>query len=118
MSKWNKDQAWDWYRNNDWLVGCNYLPSNSINQLEMFQEDTFDKEINKRELSWAKDLGFNTVRVYLHDLLWQDSNTFSNTLNEFLDICHGLEIKPMLVLFDDCHRPFPKLGNWCSLLTE
>ena len=111
MSKWNKDQAWDWYRNNDWLVGCNYLPSNSINQLEMFQEDTFDKEINKRELSWAKDLGFNTVRVYLHDLLWQDSNTFSNTLNEFLDICHGLEIKPMLVLFDDCHRPFPKLGK-------
>ena len=111
MSKWNKDQAWDWYRNNDWLVGCNYLPSNSINQLEMFQEDTFDREINKRELSWAKDLGFNTVRVYLHDLLWQDSNTFSNTLNEFLDICHGLEIKPMLVLFDDCHRPFPKLGK-------
>ena len=111
MSKWNKDQAWDWYQNNDWLIGCNYLPSNSINQLEMFQEDTFDREINKRELSWAKDLGFNTVRVYLHDLLWQDSNTFSNTLNEFLDICHDLEIKPMLVLFDDCHRPFPKLGK-------
>ena len=51
------------------------------------------------------------MELYLHDLLWQDSNTFSNTLNEFLDICHGLEIKPMLVLFDDCHRPFPKLGK-------
>lgn len=111
MSKWSQEKAKKWYEERDWLVGCNYLPSNAINQLEMFQLETFDEEINIRELSWAKDLGFNSVRVYLHDLLWNQKESFTNTLNQFLDICHELEIRPMLVLFDDCHRPYPKLGK-------
>ena len=111
MGTWTNDQSLEWYKDQEWLVGCNYLPSNSINQLEMFQLETFDKEINTKELLWAKNLGFNTIRVYLHDLLWNNSEVFSKTLNEFLDICHKLEIKPMLVLFDDCHRPFPKVGK-------
>ena len=70
MGTWTKDQALEWYKDQEWLVGCNYLPSNSINQLEMFQLETFDKEINTKELLWARNLGFNTIRVYLHDLLW------------------------------------------------
>ena len=111
MKKWNKEQAFSWYENLDWIVGCNYLPSNAINQLEMFQAETYDKELNQKELSWAKDLGFNSVRVYLHDLLWNESDMFKKNLNDFLDICNGLEIRPILVLFDDCHRPYPKLGK-------
>ena len=111
MGKWSKDKALEWYEENNWIVGCNYLPSNAINQLEMFQVETFDIEINKKELLWAKNLGFNSVRVYLHDLLWNHSKIFSKTLNEFLDICNDLDIKPILVLFDDCHRPFPKVGK-------
>ena len=111
MGTWTNDQSLEWYKDQEWLVGCNYLPSNSINQLEMFQLETFDKEINTKELLWARNLGFNTIRVYLHDLLWNNSEVFSKTLNEFLDICHKLDIKPMLVLFDDCHRPFPKVGK-------
>ena len=81
MKKWNKEQAFSWYENLDWIVGCNYLPSNAINQLEMFQVETYDKEINLKELSWAKDLGFNSVRVYLHDLLWNESEVFKKNLN-------------------------------------
>tara|TARA_B100001142_G_scaffold57043_1_gene55764 strand:+ start:4458 stop:5510 length:1053 start_codon:yes stop_codon:yes gene_type:complete len=108
---WAKEKSFEWYKNNEWLVGCNYLPSNAINQLEMFQVETYDSTVNKRELSWAKELGFNSVRVYLHDLLWQDSDTFKKTLNDFLEICHSLDIKVMLVLFDDCHRPYPKVGK-------
>ena len=111
MKKWNKEQAFSWYENLDWIVGCNYLPSNAINQLEMFQVETYDKEINLKELSWAKELGFNSVRVYLHDLLWNESDVFKKNLNDFLDICNRLEIRPILVLFDDCHRPYPKLGK-------
>lgn len=110
MTKWTESEAFTWYKNQDWIVGCNYLPSNAINQLEMFQPETFDIEINKRELSWANDLGFNSVRVYLHDLLWSDPETFKNILDQFLDICARNKIRPMLVLFDDCHRPYPKLG--------
>ena len=111
MSKWSIEKSLNWYNQNNWIVGCNYLPSNAINQLEMFQKETFDAEINKKELSWARQLGFNSVRVYLHDLLWSDSVGFSERLNILLDICASLEIKPRLVLFDDCHRPYPKLGE-------
>ena len=110
MSKWSIEKSQKWYDQNNWIVGCNYLPSNAINQLEMFQKETFDEEINKKELSWARQLGFNSVRVYLHDLLWADPIGFSERLNILLDICASLEIKPLLVLFDDCHRPYPKLG--------
>jgi hypothetical protein len=110
MSKWSIEESQNWYNKNNWIVGCNYLPSNAINQLEMFQKETFDAEINKKELSWARQLGFNSVRVYLHDLLWSDPVGFSERLNILLDICASLEIKPLLVLFDDCHRPYPKLG--------
>ena len=110
MSKWSIEKSQNWYNQNNWIVGCNYLPSNAINQLEMFQKETFDAEINKKELSWARQLGFNSVRVYLHDLLWTDPIGFSERLNILLDICASLEIKPLLVLFDDCHRPYPKLG--------
>ena len=82
MTKWTESEAFKWYKDQDWIVGCNYIPSNAINQLEMFQPETFDIEINERELSWANNLGFNSVRVYLHELLWNDQETFKNILRE------------------------------------
>ena len=108
---WTIDKINDWYFSQGWLAGCNYLPSSAINQLEMFQEDSFDFLTNKKEIGWASDLGFNSLRIYLHDLLWQDKDNFKKNLNEILVLCASLEIKPILVLFDDCHRPFPKLGK-------
>ena len=57
---WNKKNINEWYSNHKWLVGCNYLPSSAINQLEMFQNESFDLETNKREISWASDIGFNS----------------------------------------------------------
>jgi len=111
MSVWSSEKALDWYSKQGWLVGCNFLPSSSINQIEMFQENTFDITEIRRELSWAKDLGFNTLRVYLHDLLWQEKDQFVIRFNKFLDCCKDLEIKPIIVLFDDCHYPLPQLGS-------
>ena len=109
--KWSEEKANSWYRGQPWLVGCNFLPSSAINQLEMFQEDTFDEETIERELDWAKDLGFNSLRVYLHDLLWSEKEKFKKNFDKFLDICATRNIKPIIVLFDDCHRPYPKLGK-------
>ncbi len=108
---WNKKDINEWYSIHEWLVGCNYLPSSAINQLEMFQNESFDLETNKREISWASHIGFNSLRIYLHDLLWQNKENFKKRLNEILALCEDLNIKPILVLFDDCHRPFPKLGK-------
>ena len=57
----------------------------------MFQEDTFDEETIERELDWAKDLGFNSLRVYLHDLLWSEKEKFKKNFDKFktLVIFHG-----------------------------
>ncbi len=111
MSKWTEKKANSWYENQGWLVGCNFLPSSAINQLEMFQDDTFDLDTIKKEISCASDLGFNTLRIYLHDLLWTNKNSFTSKLDLVLDACSAESIKPILVLFDDCHRAYPKLGK-------
>ena len=109
--KWTEKQSNTWYSRQPWLVGCNFLPSSAINQLEMFQEDSFDQKTIERELDWAKGLGFNSLRVYLHDLLWSEKEKFKKTFEKFLNICDEREIKPIIVLFDDCHRPYPKIGK-------
>ena len=109
--KWTEKQSNTWYSLQPWLVGCNFLPSSAVNQLEMFQEDSFDQKTIERELDWAKDLGFNSLRVYLHDLLWSEKEKFKKTFEKFLNICDERGIKPIIVLFDDCHRPYPKIGK-------
>jgi len=111
MKKWTEERANDWYAKQPWLVGCNFLPSSAINQLEMFQSETFDEETLQKEIGWAAELGFNTLRIYLHDLLWMNQpSEFCERLDTVLEICSSNSIRPTLVLFDDCHRPYPKLG--------
>ena len=109
---WTKEQAKEWYAKQPWLVGADFLPSTAINQLEMFQEASFDTATINKELGWAEEIGMNTMRVYLHDLLYeQDSVGFFNRVDIFLDIAKKHKIKPMLVLFDSCWDPFPQLGK-------
>src|SRR5690606_13459313 len=72
---WTAEQANDWYQQQGWLIGPNYSPASAINQLEMWQEDTFDPEMMDKELGWAAGLGMNTARVYLHDLLYEQDST-------------------------------------------
>jgi hypothetical protein len=109
--RWSSQQAREWYKSQPWLVGCNFIPSSAINQLEMWQAETFDPQTIDRELGFAKQLGFNSVRVFLHDLLWkQDSNGFLKRTDEFLALADKHGIKTMFVLFDSCWHPLPKLG--------
>ena len=70
-NRWSEEKAANWYKSQGWLVGANFLPSTAINQLEMFQADTFDPITINREFSWASAIGMNTMRVYLHDLAWK-----------------------------------------------
>jgi hypothetical protein len=109
--RWSEKKADEWYQKQEWLVGANFLPSNAINELEMWQADTFDEKEIDRELGWAESLGMNTMRVFLHDLLWkQDAEGFKRKLDSFLKIAAKRHIKPMLVLFDSCWDPEPKCG--------
>jgi len=110
--RWTAEQANAWYAKQPWLVGCNFSPSTAINQLEMWQADTFDPETIDRELGWAADIGFTSIRVYLHNLLWdQDSDAFLKRIDKFLDIADKLGINVMLVPLDGVWDPQPKLGK-------
>ena len=109
---WSSAKATDWYRQQPWLAGCNYLPVTAINQLEMWQAESFDTVTIDKELALAESIGFNTLRVFLHDKLWeQDANGFVQRINTFLRICSRHHIRPMLVFFDSCWDPFPQLGK-------
>ena len=110
-SRWTQEKANSWYQEQPWLMGSNYNPKSSINQLQMWQADTFDPSQIDQELGWAQGLGMNTMRVFLHDLLWkQDPDGFKKRLDTFLTISSKHKIHPMLVLFDSCWDPHPVLG--------
>ena len=110
--RWTEARAQQWYRTQPWLVGANYNPASAINQLEMWQADTFDPKAIDRELGWAAGIGMNTMRVYLHDLLWQqDSAGFLKRLDAFLAIADKHGIRTMFVLFDSVWDPNPALGK-------
>jgi len=110
-TRWSEQKANSWYRQQPWLVGSNYLPRSAINQLEMWQEASFNPAEIDQELTWAEAMGMNTMRVFLHDLLWQqDAVGFQKRINEFLTIAARHHIRPMFVLFDSCWDPSPHLG--------
>jgi hypothetical protein len=109
--RWDEARANQWYEQQPWLVGANFVPSDAINELEMWQAATFDEAEIDREFGWAESLGMNTMRVFLHDLLWeQDAAGFRQRIDEFLSIADKHHIRPIFVLFDSCWDPDPKLG--------
>jgi hypothetical protein len=110
--QWTPEKAKTWYKAQPWLVGANYGPASAINELEMWQADTFDPKRIDLELGWAEKIGLNTMRVFLHDLLWkQDPEGFKKRIDTFLTISAKHKIRPMLVLFDSVWDPNPQLGK-------
>ena len=109
--RWSEEKANAWYAQQPWLVGANYIPSDAINELEMFQAATFNPALNDKELGLAESIGMNTARVFLQDQLWQqDPEGFKQRLDTFLSIAARHHIKPLLVLFDSCWETNPHLG--------
>jgi hypothetical protein len=110
--RWSVKRAGAWYAQRAWPVGFNYTPRYAINQLEMWQEGTFDPAVIDQELSWAAAIGFNMARVYLHDLPWQqDAAGFGQRIDRFLQIADKHGIAVMFVLFDDVWDPLPQPGT-------
>jgi hypothetical protein len=116
---WSLEKAGAWGEEMPWLRGANFNPSSAINQLETWQEESFDPETIDRELGWAEDIGFNCMRIYLHHLAWQvDREGFKSRMDRYLDIADSHGIKTIFVFFDDCWnaeyqagpQPEPKPG--------
>ncbi|HEY3840699.1 MAG TPA: cellulase family glycosylhydrolase [Bryobacteraceae bacterium] len=111
-ARWTEAKANAWYGEQPWLVGANYIPATAINELEMWQADSFDPARIDKELGWAEHIGMNTMRVFLHDLLYeQDAAGFRSRMDKFLTIAHKHGIRPVFVLFDSCWDPAPQLGK-------
>lgn len=109
--RWSTKTAITWYDQVEWPVGANFVPSTAINQLEMWQEATFDPETIDRELGWAAGIGMNTMRVFLHDLAYkQDPEGFLKRVDQYLEIADSHEIRTMFVFFDSVWHPVPKIG--------
>lgn len=109
---WPVAKAQAWYRAHPWMSGANFIPSTAINQLEMWQAGTFNPVTIDRELGWAEGIGFNTMRVFLHSLAWQqDPAGFKKRVNQYLAVADKHHIQTIFVFFDDCWNPTPQPGT-------
>jgi hypothetical protein len=103
---WSTEAANAWYQHWGWLRGGNFIPSTAVNQLEMWQKETFDTATIDRELGYAQGIGFNAMRVFLHHLAWkEDPQGFKDRVRQYLDIAGRRGIGTIFVLFDDCWSP-------------
>ena len=110
-ARWSTDDARAWSDSTGWLLGCNFTPSTAGNQLELWQEATFDPTTIDRELGWAAALGMNSIRLFLHDLCWRtDGAAFADRVDRVLDLAAGHGIRTMPVLFDGIWDPDPRPG--------
>jgi hypothetical protein len=108
---WSVQKANAWYKQHKWMTGANFTPSTAINQLEMWQAATFDPQTIDKELGWAEGIGFNTMRVFLHHLAWeQDQKGFKQRMDQYLGIADKHHIQTIFVFFDDCWNKTPKIG--------
>ena len=108
-ARWSPEQANAWYRDQPWYFGANFVPSSSVNEIDMWQ--AFDTVTIERELRWASQINMNMMRVFLHVLLYQqDSQALYKKMDDFLAIANRFRIRIIFVLFDECGRPDPKLG--------
>ena len=62
---WTIDQANAWQSKQAWIVGCNFIPSTAINELEMLQQETFDTTRDGSE-----------PKTWFHDVYRKDRSPF------------------------------------------
>jgi hypothetical protein len=101
--RWSEEKAWNWYNRNPWICGFNYIPANAINYTAMWDKTSFSPEVINMELALAEKTGFNSVRVVLQFIVWEDDpQYFKDTFSRFLSICASHKMKVIPALFDDC----------------
>ncbi|MBS1527152.1 MAG: cellulase family glycosylhydrolase [Bacteroidetes bacterium] len=109
---WTATKANAWYAQYRWINGSDFIPSTAINQLEMWQADTFDPKTIDRELDYAEGIGFNAMRVFLHSMAWQQDHAgFKKRVAQYLSIADKHHINTIFVFFDDCWNSNAKTGE-------
>ena len=106
QGRWSEEKVKEWYARQTWPVGVNYVAATAINQIEMWQAESFDHETMDREMALVEDLGMNTVRIFLYDLVWQvEPDGFKERLNLFFDICEKHHLKVIVTFFTNGGKP-------------
>ena len=108
MERWSREKIWAWYNAHPWLCGCNYFPADTLNMLDFWQALDFEHhmETARREFETARDIGFNTVRIFLSFEVWQvDAEGLKQRLDRFLALAAEYGISVMVTLGNDCHCP-------------
>ncbi|MRS15505.1 1,4-beta-xylanase [Enterobacteriaceae bacterium RIT691] len=100
---WTQEQAQHWYQQQGWLCGFNYLPSTAVNWTDIWQEETFDAITIERELGWAAEAGYNSLRINLPFIVWEhDREGLIARIHHFLQMADSHGFRTMLTLMDDC----------------
>jgi hypothetical protein len=111
-SQWSREKSNAWYKRAGWQSGCNYIPATAINSVEMWQKESFDPATIDKELGWAEELGFNTMRVFLNSLVWKNDHVgFRKRIDQYLTIAEKHQITTLFVFFDDCWNEESAIGK-------
>lgn len=112
LERWPAERAAAWSRGQPWAVGANFIPSSAVNQLEMWQAETFDEDAISKELGYAEGIGMNMMRVFLHNMLYTaDAEGFLQRVDRYLSLASKHGMTTMLVLFDGCWMNEAHLGE-------
>ncbi len=99
--RWTKDEIDSWYNSLKWLRGSNFLPSNCVNRLDMWQSIGREEHLKTAdlELKMCDELGFNTVRLWLNfDVYYKEPKEFMETLEQYIALSAKHHQSVMLVL--------------------
>ncbi len=106
--QWTKERIWEWYDARPWIRGCNYMPSDAISNIDMWQGLHFEErfETAKAELRLAADTGFNAIRIFLSYIVWKEEHdSFMERFERFLTLMDSFGIQAVVCLGDDCQVP-------------
>lgn len=123
--QWSKERVWEWYNNRPWIRGCNFMGSDVVNWLDMWQEYGFEEKLETadREIALLAETGYNAIRTLLFYPIWkEDYEGCMERLDRYLAMLDKHGVKAVLVLGNDCQvtkdNPFcflksgPQSNDW------
>ena len=108
---WTKEQAWDWYKKQPWIRGCNYMPASCANRADQWQALGAKEHFEEmdRELAVGEKIGFNAMRIIVElqgfGIWLVDHDGFMSRFEQALQILDKHKMRAIVVLGNDCMRP-------------
>ena len=107
--QWTEQEINEWYAKQPWLRGTNFLPSDCINRLDMWQSFGREEHLKtaETELKLSEETGFNTVRLWCNfDVYYKEPEEFMQTLESYISLCAKYHHSVMLVLAYEEDLPY------------